>query len=108
METKYINLIPERETPVFHISQNDNNRIIRCKLYDGAKAVTLSGSENIRMRYRKPDGSISSIGIENTSENYVDITIPASITDIKGKIYCKIRINNIGAKAFIIEAEGRP
>lgn len=108
MEQNYINLIPERNTPVFHASQDDNNIVIRCDLYDGVKTYTLSGTENIRLRYRKPDGSISSIGVANTSDTYVDVTIPATMTDIKGKVYCKLRINGIGAKAFMLEVEERP
>lgn len=108
MESNYINLIPERNTPVYHLSQNDNGRTIRCELYDGVKTVSLSGTESIRLRYRKPDNSIGSIGVTNTSNTYVVIYIPASITDVKGKVYCKLRVNGIGAKAFIIEVEGRP
>ena len=108
MEKHYINLVPERNTPVFHASQDDNDLVIRCDLYDGVKAYTLSGTESIRLRYRKPDGSISSIGVTNTGDTYVEVTIPATMTDIKGKVYCKLRINGIGAKAFIVEVEGRP
>lgn len=108
MESRYINLIPERNMPTYHFSQNDNGRVIRCELYDGVKAFKLSGTENIRIRYIKPDGSISSISVTNTSDTYVDITIPATMTDIKGKVYCKLRINGIGAKAFILEVEERP
>lgn len=108
MESYYINLIPERNMPTYHFSQNDNGRAIRCDLYDGVKAFKLSGTETIRLRYRKPDNTIGSIGVTNTSNTYVDITIPDSMTDIKGKVYCKLRVNGIGAKAFIIEVEGRP
>lgn len=107
MEIKYINLIPERGAPTFHFSRNDNNRVIRCVLYDGAKLFSLSGSEVLRLRYRKPNGEVSSIGVENTSDNYVDIPIPNSMVDVAGKVYCKLRIDGIGAKAFYIEAEER-
>lgn len=108
MEQNYINLIPERNTPVFHASQDDNNIVIRCDLYDGVKAFKLSGTESIRLRYRKPDGSVSSMSVTNTSDTYVDVTIPATMTDVKGKVYCKLRISGIGAKAFILEVEERP
>lgn len=108
MENNYINLIPERNMPVFHVSQNDNGRVIRCDLYDGVKAVTLSGNERLYLRYRKPDKSISSISVTNTGDTYVDITIPSGMTDIKGKVYCKLWINGIGAKAFILEVEEKP
>lgn len=107
MESYYINMIPERSMPTYHFSQNDNGRVIRCDLYDGVKVVSLSGTEIIRLRYRKPDNTIGVIGVTNTSNTYVDITIPNSITDIKGKVYCKLRVDGIGARAFIIEVEGR-
>lgn len=108
MENKYINLIPERNTEVFHISQNDSGRTIRCNLYDGVKSFTLSGTESVRLRYRKPDKSISSFSVANTASDYVDITIPSGMTDAKGKVYCKLRINGIGAKAFILDVEEKP
>lgn len=105
MESNYISMIPERNTPVFHVSQNDDGRVIRCNLHDGIKAYTLTGSESIRVRYKKPDNSISSIGVANTSSTYVDITIPSAMTDMVGKVYCKLRIAGIGAKAFHLEVE---
>ena len=59
MEQNYINLIPERNTPVFHASQDDNNIVIRCDLYDGVKTYTLSGTE------------ISGLGIESLTAAYL-------------------------------------
>ena len=108
MEAYYINLIPERGTPVFHVSQGDTDRIIRCDLYDGVKAVKLTEADGIVLSCKKPDGNAISIAVTNTKLTYVDIPIPSTITDIVGKVYCKLRINNIGAKAFQIEVEGRP
>ena len=108
MEAYYINLIPERGTPVFHASQGDSDRTIRCNLYDGVKAIKLTGAEKIRLRYKKPDGEISSFSVTNTELTYVDIPLPSTITDVAGTVYCKLRINNVGAKAFNIEVEGRP
>ena len=108
MESKYINAIPERGAEVYHLSQGDSNRQIRCSLYEGAKAVKLSGTETLRMRYKKPDGSIGSIGVANTSNTYVDITIPDTIVDKKGLVYCKLKVNGIGCKAFYLSVEARP
>lgn len=105
MESKSINLIPERTAPVFHVSQNDADREIRLNLYEGAKVVTLSGSEDLRVRYKKPDGSIGSFGVTNTSNTYVDVTIPSSVTDKVGRVYCKLKINGLGYKAFYIDVE---
>lgn len=105
MESKSINLIPERTAPVFHVSQNDADRDIRLNLFEGAKVVTLSGTESVRVRYKKPDGSIGSFGVTNTSNTYVDVTIPSSVTDKVGRVYCKLKINGLGYKAFYIDVE---
>lgn len=107
MEAFYIDLIPERGTPVFHVSQGDSDRVIRCNLYDGVKAIKLTGTDKIRLRYKKPDGDISSFSVTNTELTYVDIPLPATLTDLAGIVYCKLRINGVGAKAFNIEVEGR-
>ena len=107
MEAFYIDLIPERGTPVFHVSQGDTNRTIRCNLYDGVQAIKLAGTEAIRLRYKKPNNDIASLPVTNTSLTYVDIPIPSAMTDIAGKVYCKLRINGVGAKAFYIDVEGR-
>ena len=108
MESKNINLIPEQTASVYHFSQNDANRTIRLNLFEGSNSVTLSGSEDLRVRYKKPDKSIGSIGVTNTSNTYVDVTIPSSMTDLSGEVYCKLRISGIGAKAFKLIVEGRP
>ena len=108
METQYINMIPERKTEIFHASQNDNRREIRCGLYDTVFAKALTGAEDIALRYKKPSGTIGSMPIANTANTYVDISIPNTMTDEAGRVYCKLRIDGIGAKAFFIEVEGRP
>ena len=105
MESNFINVIPEWRTPIYHASQGDNGRTIRCSLFDGAAAYTLSGTEALRLRYRKPNGDVSSIAVSNTSDDYVDITVPAAMTDVVGFVYCKLRINGIGAKAFYLAIE---
>ena len=108
METKYINMIPERNMETFHASQNDKGREIRCGLYDSVFAKALTGAEDVALRYKKPSGAIGSISVENTANTYVDISIPETMTDESGKVYCKLRIDGIGAKAFYLEVEGRP
>ena len=105
MESKNINLIPEQTASVYHISQNDANRTIRLNLFEGSNSVTLSGSEDLRVRYKKPDKSIGSIGVTNTSNTYVDVTIPSSVTDKVGRVYCKLKISGLGYKAFYIDVE---
>lgn len=110
MENNTIDLIPQRMTEVFHASQGDNNRVIRCNLVDGTAAYTLTGSEALTLRYKTMSGSSSAVPITNTfgTKTYVDIAIPEAMTDKVGVVYCKLRINSIGAKAFYLVIEGRP
>lgn len=105
MESNYVNYIPEQNTPVYHVSKGDVNRTIRCDLLAGFVAKKLTGTESIRMRYKKPNGDISSISVPNTESSYLEITIPAEITDTAGMVYCKIHIDGIGLKAFYINVE---
>lgn len=105
MESNFVNTVPKFSTPVYHASQNDNGRVFRSSLYDESVAYTLAGTENIRLRYMKPSGKVSSIAVTNTSSNYVDITVPSSMTDEAGLVYCKLRIDGIGAKAILLNVE---
>ena len=110
METNTIDLIPEGITKIFHASQGDIGRVIRCNINNGADSFVLTGTESLNLRYMKLDGSFDSIGIDNTfaSKTYVDITIPEDMTEDVGRIYCKLHIDGIGAKAFYLDIEGRP
>lgn len=103
MEAKLINIVPEGVEEVFHLSQNDNGRVIRCNLTE-----TLAGSEALVLRYKKANGDYGAIPVENDGGTYTDISIPSAITDAPGFVYCKLRINSIGAKAFFINVERKP
>lgn len=105
MESNYISFIPERGTPVYHVSKGDANRTIRCDLFDGVVVKKLTGTEAIRMRYKKTNGDISSVSVPNTESTYLEIAIPAEITETSGRVYCKLHIDGIGLKAFYIEVE---
>ena len=110
MEANTIDMIPEGVTEVYHTSQYDNGRVIRCNIVDGSNTFALTGSESIVLRYRKMNGEISSISVPNTfgGESYVDVAIPEELTDELGITYCKLRIGGIGAKAFYLVTERRP
>ena len=73
MEEKSINYNPKGSAEVFHISQNDSNRQIRCNLYDDSSVLNVTSSDNVRVRYKKPDKSIGSL---ETVEVTVNITHP--------------------------------
>lgn len=108
MEIVNLNLIPDGPYSVAHTSQNDEGRTIRCKLFDGPSPYKLSGSESLELRIRQSDGTPLSIEVTNTSDDYVDVDIPASVTSIAGKTYCKLIMDNIGFKAFYLFVEKQP
>ena len=108
MENKFINMIPCGNTPVYHLSQNDKNCQIRCSLYDGTPTKVLNGAESVVLRYKKPDKAIGFLNVANTSNSYVDITIPDTMTDKAGKVYGVLHVNGIGAKSFFIDVEVKP
>lgn len=110
MEANTIDMIPSGVTEVYHASQNDNERVIRCNLVDGNEVITLAGTEAISLRYRKTNGDIASLPITNTfaGKSYIDIALTEDMTEIVRAVFCKIRINGIGAKTFILLIEGRP
>lgn len=100
MERKLINFIPEGVEEVFHLSQGDNGRVIRCNLSEA-----LTGTEALSLRYLKASGDFNAINVENAGGTYVDISIPSAVTDVPGFVYCKLHINGISAKAFLINIE---
>lgn len=109
METNYINSIPDRTLrKTYHMSQNDNNKEIRCGLHDGSIVKTLTGAESLVLRYKKPNGVAGFFSVTNTSSDYVDIAISNTMTDKAGDVYCKLHVDGIGYKAFLINIEGRP
>lgn len=105
MESKNINLIPEKTMPVFHASKGDTNRAIRCNLHEGASSLSLTGAELVRMRYLRPDGVHGRVFVPHSSGSVLDITIPSDAVSVPGRVYCKLKIGDLGCKAFIIEVE---
>lgn len=107
MEIIKLNIIPKGVNYCAHASLNDNGRLFRAELFEDTERYTLTGSERLRVRYRRPDNVISSFSVVNTGSNYVDISIPSDLTARAGLIYCKLRINSISCKAFYIDVENK-
>lgn len=105
MESKNINLIPEKTMPVFHASKGDTNRVIRCNLHEGASSLSLTGAEFVRFRYLRPDGVHGRVFVPHSSGSVLDITVPNDAVSVPGRVYCKLKIGDLGCKAFIIEVE---
>jgi len=105
MQSIDLDMVPRYCSPVCHISQNDSGRTIRCNLFDNFIPMVLTGNEVVVLRTRNSVGRAVSVSVENTSDKYVDITIPESVTEEKGSVYCKLRIDNIGAHSFYLLVE---
>ena len=110
MEANTIDMIPAGISEVYHASQGDSGRTIRCDLVNGSAAVTLTGAENLVVHYVTSSGTVGSFSITNTfgTKSYVDVPIPSDLTSAVGRVYCKLRVEGIGAKAFYLDIEGRP
>lgn len=108
METLNLNLIPGQPSKICHVSENDVGRVIRLKLVDGFIPYTLTGSESLKLRIRKPGKPIFTEAVTNTSDDYVDIVTSENMTDTPGRVYCKLRIGTIGAAAFYLDVEKKP
>ena len=73
MEHINVNLVPGGIPSICHVSQYDDERVIRAHLFDGILTHTLSGTETIILSIRKADLTKDVYTVENTSSNYVDI-----------------------------------
>lgn len=108
MQSYNLNLIPKHFPLICHASQYDIGRVIRLYLFDDAVPYTLSGSESIKLRIRKLDGGLVTKTITNTASNYVDIITDEDLTNVAGRVYCKLRIDSVGAKGFYLDVEKQP
>lgn len=108
METVDLSIIPDKTSPVVYASQYDEGRVQRFMLYDGARPYTLSGDETIELRIRKPNNQTETIEIENSGDDYIDLTFTDQLTDTAGDVYCKFRIDDISTKGFYIKVEPGP
>ena len=104
-ESQLINTIPEGKTKVYHASCGDENREITVSLHDGPAVYTLTGTEALTLRYKKVNGEIGACAVPGTSGSDVTVTLPADVCDTAGVVFCKLRINGIGAKAFFVMVE---
>lgn len=108
METVDLSIIPDKTSPAIHTSQYDEGRVKRFMLYDGPCPYTLSGNEAIELRIRKPNNQTEIIEVENSGDDYIDLTLTNQITDVAGDVYCKFRIDDISTKGFYIKVEPGP
>lgn len=105
MEQITINLLATGVTPVCHVSQFDDGRTIRINLKKGAEVYTLSGTEEVKMRIRKPDNTERVVNITNTASSYVDYVSTPEDCDIEGVNVCELVIDDLGSKNFLMNVE---
>ena len=112
MEQINLNIIPSGILPIVHASQYDTGRQIQLNLYEGKTAYTLSGAETLELDVKKPDGTIVTTLLSNTSGSQVVISLELQMTTAVGKCKCNLKITNglvsIGSMNFIIEIEESP
>lgn len=112
MEIINLNLIPGEAFPVAHASQFDIGRVIRFKLLDGSDIYELTGTETLTLKVRKPDTTVVTMNLTNTSDDYVDVITTEQMCACPGKNICEINITNgsvsIGTLNFYMEVEEDP
>lgn len=116
METNNLNRIPGGVLPVCHASQYDNGRRLKFFLYDGGDVYTLDGTETIVATLRKPDNTVVTRNVTNTSSNYVEVRLTEQMTAVAGNCVGEIvfyitqdgNTYRIGSCNFILEVEADP
>ena len=112
METLNLNRIPNGAVPVVHVSQYDTGRTFRFNLYEGASVYTLDGTETVECNVRKLDGNIVTVGVTNTSSNYIDVVTTEQMTAVHGTNYGEIVFKKddtvIGTVNFTLLVEKSP
>lgn len=112
MESFNLNIIPGKTRPVCHASQFDTGRVIRVNLFEDANIYTLSGSEEVSLSVRKPDGNVVTVEIENTGDSFIEIVTTEQMTACAGSNLCELKIEDdgkvIGTMNFILETEQDP
>lgn len=109
MEVIKLNIIPQGVPPICHASQYDNKRVYRALLFDNFIPFKLDGTETLTLEVRKPDDTIITADIPNTSDNYIDFNNSEQMTAVAGVNQCKIRIEkndeDIGTLLFYMEVQ---
>lgn len=96
MELIDLNLIPGLTNPVCHVSQFDVGRVIKFNLFEGSAVYTLSGTETLTLIVKKPDNTILTQSITNTSSNYITISTIEQMCPIYGYNICELKIEDSG------------
>lgn len=113
MQQNNLQYAPTGITPVVHVSQFDEGRQFRFKLYDGVMAYTMPSGTTAQIDGIKPDGrGFSYTDCISVSGNTATITTKKQMTIVPGAVKCEIRFvngsNNIGTLNFLMMVEESP
>lgn len=113
MQQNNLQYAPTGITPVVHVSQFDEGRQFRFKLYDGVMAYTMPSGTTAQIDGIKPDGrGFSYTDCISVSGNTATITTKKQMTIVPGAVKCEIRFvngsNNIGTLNFLLMVEESP
>jgi len=113
MQQNNLQYAPTGITPVVHVSQFDEGRQFRFKLYDEVMAYTMPSGTTAQIDGIKPDGrGFSYTDCISVSGNTATITTKKQMTIVPGEVKCEIRFvngtNNIGTLNFLMIVEESP
>lgn len=113
MEIIDLQYIPGGPEPVAHVSQNDNGRPFKIRLWEGAVPYNLPSGTTAVIDGRKPDGKAFSYDdVVSVSGNEFTITTKLQMTIISGFVECEIRFKkteyDIGTLNFKMKVEPSP
>lgn len=113
MQQNNLQYAPIGVMPVVHVSQFDEGRQFKFKLYDGVMAYTMPPGTTAQIDGIKPDGrGFSFTDCISVSGNTATITTKKQMTIVSGAVKCEIRFvngsNNIGTLNFLMIVEESP
>lgn len=99
-----INMTPGGYTPVIHVSQGDENRLVTLRLVDAP-----SSSMSYSIRGMRPDGSAVSDTVSLDSTGLINWHIDGQFAEIEGDCICEVSAvsgsSHIGSQNFILRVE---
>lgn len=91
-----LNMIPKGIAPMCYTSQYDVGRSIRVNLFSGITPYVLDGTETVTLNVRKPDNTIVTAELTNTSSSYVTFETTEQMCAVAGINKCTISVAKSG------------
>ena len=96
VESIGLNMIPKGIAPMCYTSQYDVGRSIRVNLFSGITPYVLDGTETVTLNVRKPDNTIVTAELTNTSASYVTFETTEQMCAVAGINKCTISVAESG------------